>query len=224
MGFGFLLYGYLMLLEAGVKVVESPTIGLDAFPDLLGYVFFYLALRKLSPYAKGFSQAKTLCYLLFPVGAVTLFSQIFAWIGVGLSVIPTLLEYAKLCTNLLLLFFHVGYLSGIAKLAADVELPKLAAKAKYGRLLAGIGYLTGILLQLSEKLIPDLLAAYVGIHAFIGLVYQLFFYLVFFFNLYVIFTAYRQICYEGEDDLDGTENNPLILLYKRIKSGKNEKK
>ena len=76
MGFGFLLYGYLMTLEAGLLVNASPKIGFDIFPDLLGYLFFYLALRKLSPYALGFRQAKNVCYLLFPVGALTLAGQI----------------------------------------------------------------------------------------------------------------------------------------------------
>ncbi len=219
MGFGFLLYGYLMMIELGIRVVESPAIGFDVFPDLLGYIFFYLALRKLSPYAKGFSQAKAICWLLFPAGAVTLLGQTLAWIGIGMSFVPAMLEYAKLGTNLLLLFFHMGFLSGIAKLSADVDLPRLSAKAKMGLGMSVFSYFVGILLQLSEKLIPDLLNKYAGIHAYIGLVYQLLFYLVFFFNLYVIFSAYRQICYEGEEDPDGI-TNPLEWLYNRFKGGK----
>lgn len=219
MGFGFLLYGYLMIIEMGIRVSLSPAIGFDVFPDLLGYIFFYLALRKLSPYARGFSQAKALCFLLFPAGAVTLLGQTLAWIGIGMSFVPALLEYAKLGSNLLLLFFHAALLSGIAKLSADVELPRLSVKAKMGLGMSVFCYFTGVLLQLSEKLIPDLLAKYAGIHAYIGLLYQLLFYLVFFFNLYVIFSAYRQICYEGEEDSDGGFN-PLEWLYKRFK-GKN---
>lgn len=215
MGFGFLLYGYLMLLEAGVLIVDSPRIGFDIFPDLLGYIFFYLAMRKLSPYAMGFKQAKGICWLLFPAGALTLAGQILAWAGIGLSAIPTLLTYTKLATNLLLLFFHFAFLRGIAKLATDVELPKLAAKAKISLIMSLPCYLLAILLQLSEQLIPGVLAAHAGVYSYIGLFYQLLFYAVYFFNLYVIFSAYRLICYEGQEDPDDS-NNPLMRLYRRF--------
>lgn len=221
MGFGFLLYGYLMMLEAGLLVNASPKIGFDIFPDLLGYLFFYLALRKLSPYALGFRQAKNVCYLLFPVGALTLAGQIMGWIGIGLSFVPDLLAYAKLATNLLLFFFHLAYLMGISKLATDVGLPKLSAKAKIGMILSLPCYLLGVLLQTGERLIPDLLAAHAGIYSYIGLFYQLLFYAVYFFNLYLIFSSYRLICYEGEEDPDDG-NNPLIRLYRRFHKNKKD--
>ncbi|MGM9636843.1 MAG: hypothetical protein ACI3YK_02540 [Eubacteriales bacterium] len=213
MGFGLLLYGYLMLITAGNSYI-------DFFPDLLGYLFFWLALRKLTPYSMGFRRAKSICIPLFAVGAVTLAGQILSQFAVGGAIVTDLLVYSELAKNALLLFFHIGLMKGIIELSRDVELPRLCGRGRIGMILSVCLYLIAIILQSLELLVPSLVESHATAYSFAGLVYMLLFYGMFFFNLFLIFSCYRQICYEGEEDLT-LPDNPLEKLFKKIsKSGK----
>ena len=51
MGFGYLLYGFMMLVEVGLTVNAQYSVGIDIFPDLAGYLFMLAAARRLSDYS-----------------------------------------------------------------------------------------------------------------------------------------------------------------------------
>lgn len=215
MGFGLLLYGYLMLVTAGNSYI-------DFFPDLLGYLFFWLALRKLTPYSMGFRRAKTICIPLFAVGTATLAGQILSQLDMGGTIVTDILVYSELAKNVLLFFFHIGLMKGIIELSRDVGLPRLCRRGRIGLILSICLYLIAIILQSLELLAPSLVKNYATAYSFAGLVYMLLFYGTFFFNLFLIFSCYRQICYEGEENLTPPDN-PLEKLFKKIsKSGKHD--
>ncbi|MGM9680004.1 MAG: hypothetical protein ACI3XR_00710, partial [Eubacteriales bacterium] len=148
--------------------------------------------------------------------------QILRQISVGGAAVTDLLTYSELAKNVLLLFFHVGLMKGIIELSRDVELPKLTGRARFGMLLSVCLYVIAIALQSLELLAPALVQSHATAYSYAGLTYMLLFYGMFFYNLLLIFSCYRQICYEGEEDLTPPDT-PWEKLFKKIsKSGKHD--
>lgn len=220
MGFGYLLYGYLMLIDYGIKTSESVGVGFDIFPDLLGYILFFAALKELSRHASGFARAKSACIPLFAVGGVTLVGQLLTLIGVEGSAVTMVLNYAQYAKYPLLLFFHIGMLDGIRQLSLDVDLPKLSSKAQSATFFSSFYYIVGICMIFFEIFVPSPEGKIANIYNTVGMIYQIAFYLVFFYVFYVIFSAYRQICYEGDEDMD-SKPGPLTRLFEKYKDAKN---
>lgn len=220
MGFGYLLYGYLMLIDYGIKTTEGAAQGFDIFPDLLGYILFFVALRGLSRHASGFSRAKSACIPLFIVGGATLVGQLLTLIGLSGSVITLMLEYAQYAKYPLLLFFHIGMLDGIRQLSLDVDLPKLSSKAQNATFFSAFYYIVGICMIFFEIFVPNPEGKLASIYNTVGMIYQIAFYLVFFYVTYVIFSAYRQICYEGDENMDQGGVGPLTKIFEKYKASK----
>ena len=217
MGFGFLVYGYLMLIDYGVEINADYGIGFDIFPDILGYILFFLALKNLSRHAKGFSRAKSICTLLIFIGAVTLVAQLFSLTGIWLKYLSIILNCTEYVKYPLLLLLHIGIMDGIHSLALDVDLPKLSDKASIGKIISIIYYCTGICMIVYELGFGTPTGKAATIYSSIGICFQILFYLMFFYNFCVLFSSYRQICYEGDENMDEPEKNPLSLLYNKIK-------
>lgn len=168
----------------------------------------------------GFRRAKSICIPLFAVGAATLAGQILSQFSLGGAIVSDILVYSEFAKNALLLLFHIGLMEGIIRLSRDVGLPHLSARGRIGMLISVCLYLMALILQSLELLAPSLVQNHATAYSFAGLVYMLLFYGTFFFNLLLIFSCYRQICYEGEEDLIPPDN-PLEKLFKKIsKSGK----
>ena len=223
MGFGFLLYGYLMLIDYGMKIGSTSNIGIDIFPDILGYILFFIALRTLSRHALGFSRAKGICIPLIVLGSITFLGQLLALFGVGSKYVLSVLTYTEYLKYPLLLFFHIGILDGIHSLALDVDLPKLSLRAQWGKLLSVLYYVLGICLIIFEVVFPTPTGKAAAVYSAIGIGFQILFYVMFIYVFTVIFSSYRQICYEGDEQMDSPSNNPLNKLYEKYKKGKSDK-
>lgn len=221
MGFGYLLYGYLMLIDYGVKTSTANSTGFDIFPDLLGYILFFVALNNLAKHAAGFARAKSACIPLFVVGGITLVGQLLTLVGVQYEPVKIILDYAYYAKYPLLLFFHIGMLDGIRTLSLDVDLPKLSDKARIGTMLSAFYYSLGTCMIFFEILVPNPPQKIASIYATVGYMFQILFYLMFFYVLYVIFSSYRQICYEGDENMDTSASNPLTKLFEKYKNAKN---
>lgn len=223
MGFGYLLYGYLMLIDYGVKTSEQSGVGIDIFPDLLGYILFFVALKNLAKHAPGFARAKSACIPLFAVGGLTLAGQLLTAVGVNYTPIVTILKYTDYAKYPLLLFFHIGLLDGIRTLSLDVDLPKLSDKARIGTLISAFYYSLGTCMIFFEIIVPNRVGKIASIYNTVGYLFQILFYLMFFYVLYVIFSAYRQICYEGDENMEASGTNPLTKLFDKYKNAKNKR-
>jgi hypothetical protein len=220
MGFGYLLFSYLMILTVGF----SAGAGVDVFPDLLGYIFTYLAMCKLSPYSKWFQIEKKTCYPLFLVGGVTLICQLLALQSSWTASLSDLLDWIYDLNDLLLFFYQLFLLKGIVDLAKEVELPKLVFRAKAGQIMVFSYTILSILSTVLNRMgiVSTLSDLQKGIVSFISLFLQLYFYILFFFILFLLFSCYRQICYEGEEDVEpDSTHNPLEAVYKKLHNKKN---
>lgn len=223
MGFGYLLYGYLMLIDYGVKTSDAVGTGFDIFPDLLGYILFFVALKNLAKHAPGFARAKSACIPLFVVGGVTLACQFLTLVGITYEPVITILQYANCAKYPLLLFFHIGMLDGIRTLSLDVDLPKLSDKARIATLISAFYYSLGTCMIFFEIILPNRTGKIASIYNTVGYLFQILFYLMFFYVLYVIFSSYRQICYEGDENMDASGANPLTRLFEKYKNAKNRR-
>ena len=107
MGFGILLFGYTMLIEYGITVSSKFNIGIDIFPDILGYFLMFYATRKLSPYSQGFKNARFMSILMMVLGAATLILPIAALFQKGLPIISTALQYCYFTRDIFVFIFSV---------------------------------------------------------------------------------------------------------------------
>ena len=207
MGFGFLLIGYMtMMIDYGIKTIAEYNIGFDIFPDIIGYIFFFLAMKKLKPYAEGFKYAKYVTYFLILLGSVTLGVQIFSFTKSHGALLAKILYHCDFARLVLFALFNIFAFSGIRKLANDVELPKIARRA----VAALIINLLCFIMKISDYAFTFTEAQ----RAFIIIIYSLTWYILLFFSLFLVMGCYMYICYEGEEEIIVPENKIAIFLNK----------
>lgn len=202
MGFGFLLLGYMMMVEIGVRTSDVFNIGFEIFPDVIGYILFFLALKKLESYASGFKYAKFLSYPLLALGSIKFIAQLssllvkYTALSFGEdfpAIVSNILggcEFAKIS---LLSLFSLFLFSGIRALSKEVELPKISNRAIAAMLMNLIYFVV----RISVYIFPFNDAE----KAFMYYVYTITWYLLLFFTIFLVFNCYMYICYEGEEDI-----------------------
>lgn len=193
MGFGIFLFGYTFILDVGVSINAEYGIGIDVFPDLIGYIVLLIALRKIASYDKNFGRAGTVTLLLLPVGLLTLGFQVGAWAGFDPRICRNVLDVLGTAKCVLLFLFHLSWLPAHAKLCSLIELDKLAGSCRVSAILSCLFWaLFGI----------QPLLAYVRINVLVNVLLYLtafLFYIVLFFNLIILWRSYQMIGYEGEE-------------------------
>ena len=208
MGFGLLIYGYLMMIDFGVSTIAEYNIGFDVFPDIVGYIIFFTALKKLSRHASGFRIAKYLSIPLIVLGAVKLAAEGFSFFGKYGSVISSVLDACEWAKLTLFVIFNLFLLSGVRSLAARVELPK-TVKRSTGAMIINLLY---FIMKVSVYAFPFA----EGERYFMILSFSLTWYLLVFFTIFVMFNCYMYICYEGDENIMIPESR-LTKLLKKIK-------
>ena len=88
MGFGLLFFGFMMMLDTGWTVSETYGIGLDVFPDILGYICMYRSMKHLRKSSKDLN--------------------IFAWITVALSVLGGVLLVGQIAASVMRCVYPAG--------------------------------------------------------------------------------------------------------------------
>ena len=216
MGFGFLLIGYLTMVEVGIRTSELGNIGFEVFPDVIGYVFFLLALRKLKPYSNGFKIAHALSFVLIPLGAVKFIAQFISLLDKytslslgekGMTVLINLLSGCELSKVILLTVFNIFLFAGIKKLSSEVDLPKIVTRS----VIALIINLLYFSLRISAYVFPLSESQ----AAFIYYSYNILWYALILFTVFLIFGCYMYICYEGEEEIVVPESKLSKLFNKR---------
>mgnify|MGYP003571345824 CR=1 FL=1 len=208
MGFGFILIGYMMMVEVGVSTSEIYNIGFEIFPDVIGYVLFFLALKKLRHYSRGFRIAKSLTYILMPLGGIKLIAQAWSFTGLYAQTISRILDGCELSKVVLLSLFNIFLFSGIRELAKEVELPKIVRRSLIALLINLLYFVTRMVVYVAP--FTDAQAA------FLYYVYNILWYILLFFTFFLVFSCYMYICYEGEEDITVPESK-ITAFFKRLK-------
>ena len=218
MGFGFLFYGFLMMIELGIATSAEYSLSIDVFPDLAGYLFMLTAAYRLELYAKGFARFKkallplvAVGFLIYGVSILSLFDLNPALLEGALHI----LQYATIILQPIAFFCLFG---GIMVLASEVGLPAIASRAK---LLAGIGtayYAAQLLFMVAEELTLPLFGSYVGFLRYGLMIVWLIFIIM---TEWMIFQCYMYICYEGEERITHEDAaNPFAKFFNKNKKGK----
>ena len=218
MGFGFLFYGFLMMIELGIATSAEYSLSIDVFPDLAGYLFMLTAAYRLELYAKGFARFKkallplvAVGFLIYGVSILSLFDLNPALLEGALHI----LQYATIMLQPIAFFCLFG---GIMVLASEVGLPAIASRAK---LLAGIGtayYAAQLLFMVAEELTLPLFGSYVGFLRYGLMIVWLIFIIM---TEWMIFQCYMYICYEGEERITREDAaNPFAKFFNQNKKGK----
>lgn len=208
MGFGFLLYGYLMMLDFGISTMPDFNLGFDAFPDIVGYIFFFIALKKLSPYSQGFRNARIVSIFLLALGSVTLCAQALSFFGKYGETLALILDICSFARLIIFTLFNAFLLWGVRSLAKRVNLPKIERRA--------IALLIISLLSFTIRTSVYAFSFTDAERAFLTLLFSIIWYVQVFFSMYTMFNCYMYICYEGEEQIVVPESK-LTAFVKRLK-------
>lgn len=217
MGFGLLFVGFMMMLDQSWALSASPAVGVDIFPDVIGYILMVASMKHLRKSSKDlniFAYIVTFMACLSGIWALFQVSGVimrFVSLG-GLEVISVAediyfaLKYPVMIAAILFLS------SGLREVAISVELDKLSRKTAIFTAISAVCYV-GMSVQ---SLLPvGQIWAY-----FAALSISLLFFVQYFMMLALIFSYYRQIGFEGEDDVPEKEPLMIRLLQKAAKAKK----
>lgn len=185
MGFGILFIGYLFL-------VEIPFLGgFDL--GFIGYAIMLLGLGKLKDYEEGFSYARYPAVALLPLSLLLFILRLFfpEMLTEGLFAWLLPLRHA------LVLGFHLLLLLAMRRLCQAVEQPENAQKCLRNLIFVGIYFLGMFLLNLP---IPAFRSYFSGQGRRWLLLFDVSWNLLLLLNSWRIFTCFRTICPEGEED------------------------
>lgn len=208
MGFGLLFLGYTFMLTVGMQLSSDlPLVwGIDALPDVIGYVLFLFGLRNLRPYSKSFVYARWLTIPLIAIGAVILGAQLLSLAGLWQTQIDNLLSLILNVHYPVLIIFHIYLCLGIKDLASEVGLPKIVRRSYTAMLLVVLRYLM-------EMVMPRTTT-----YPLIAMIYVLLPYVVYFYMLYYLYSCYARIVYADEEQK--AFPNPLMKLLEKKQNKK----
>ena len=217
MGFGLLFVGFMMMLDQSWALSAAPAVGVDIFPDIIGYILMVFSMKHLRKSSKDlniFAYIVTFMAFVSGIYALLQISAVvmrFASLG-GLEIVSAAeniyyaLKYPVMVAAILFLS------SGLREVATDVGLDKLAKKTAIFTAISAVAYVgTSV-----QALIPTgEIWAYFAILAI-----SLLFFVQYFMMLILIFSYYREIGFEGEDDLPEKEPLFVRLLQKAVNAKK----
>lgn len=215
MGFGLLFVGFMMMLDQSWAISSAPAVGFDLLPDVIGYicmVFSMKHLRKSSKDLNVFAYIATgMCVLsgAFLIAQIAAIVMRFAALP-GLSVV-SVIETAYYGVKYPVMIVAILFMSsGLREVATSVGLDRLSKKTAVFTAVSAICYLA-----ISVKAFLPSGEVWV---AFAVLLISLLFYVQYFMMLVMIFSYYREIGFEGEDEIP--EKDPLLvrLLQKAIRA------
>lgn len=202
MGFGLLLFGYLMMLNV-------PFHGVDVLVDLVGFLFILAAMKKLEAYNIYFLRCKQTSIAMCGVGLLTLTVQITSIFVVLPEVVTTV---AALINAAGMLVFHYFMLRGIRSIALYTELPKWAAKAERNWHLTVLYYVAVLALMIPA--VKDFAGNYFSLPVYVlGLVWLAL-------NIWLIFNCYARICLEGDEDMPYTPSKLETAFHEMLRKNK----
>lgn len=216
MGFGLLFFGFMMMLDSGWTI--SGDIGFDIFPDILGYICMYKAMKHLRKSSRDLNIFAWITLGLSVLGGALLIGQITA--AVMRFVYPAGLEGAGLfimicgyIKNPIMLVAVLYLTGGLKDVANSVGLYPLAKKTTVVSTVSVLYYLIQSVFTITS-------VGNIPVPSIIFFATALLFYVQLFLILSLIFSYYRQIGYEGEDT--SVREHPLEKLRKKLKNAAKE--
>lgn len=206
----------MLFLEIGLSAGGG--VGIDIFPDVAGYLFMLAAARRLSGYSDFFSKMKIALIPLIALGGAVFTCQVLGTLGINgdLLSLTSWLAYVMEPFKMVAL---VLMLCGIREIASDADLLKIAKRAT-ALTVATVFYCIMMMLVKTESEL-SVIGASEGLVGWLSLATAVYFYLLFAFTLFEIFSCYRFICREGDEDMEGGEMwNPLEGLYSKFGKSK----
>lgn len=218
MGFGYLFFGFLMMIELSVRTSVAYPIGIDLFPDLAGYLLMLTAACRLSGYAKGFDRFRIALYPLLAVGCVKFVVGTLSAFGLfegTLAAVMTVCGYLSVLLQPVAFFF---LFAGIMSLAFSVELPHIASQARFLAVIGTAYYIAQLLLNIvagyTSLLTPVWASNLNFIFSIVFLIYVIL-------AEVCLYRSYMYICYEGEETVTKEDAvNPLAHILDKLKKGK----
>lgn len=218
MGFGLLFFGFMMMLDSGWTISEELGIGLDIFPDILGYICMYISMKHLRKSSRDLNVFAWITLGLSILGGALLGGQAVA--AVMRFIYPAGLEGAGLfimicgyIKNPIMLAAVLFLTSGLKEVANSVGLYSLAKKTTAVSVVSALYYLIQSVFTITS-------VGNISVPSVIFFAAALLFYVQLFLILSLIFSYYRQIGYEGEDTSE--KEHPLEKLRKKLKNAAKE--
>ena len=218
MGFGLLFFGFMMMLDTGWTISEELGIGLDIFPDILGYICMYISMKHLRKSSKDLDIFARITLALSVLGGALLIGQITA--AVMRFVYPAGLENAGLfimicgyVKNPIMLAAVIYLTGGLKDVANSVGLYSLSKRTTVASVVSTLYYLIQSVFTITS-------VANIAVPSVIFYGVALLFYVQLFLILSLVFSCYRQIGYEGEDTSE--KEHPLEKFRKKLKNAAKE--
>ncbi len=208
MGFGLLFVGFMMMLDQSWAISVSPAVGFDLLPDVVGYLCMFFSMKHLRKSSKDLNVFAYIAAFMSVLSGIFLLSQVTAIVMrfavlPGLSVI-SVVETVYYAVKYPIMIVAILFMSsGLREIADSVGLEKLSKRTAIFTSVSSVCYL-GI--SMKSFLPTNEIWAY-----FASLGVSLLFYVQYFMMLVMIFSYYRQIGFEGEDDLP--EKDPLLVRF-----------
>ncbi|MBQ4121233.1 MAG: hypothetical protein IJD35_04375 [Clostridia bacterium] len=218
MGFGFLFYGFLMMIELGIATSAEYALSVDVFPDLAGYLFMLTAAYRLELYAKGFARFKKWLLPLVAVGALIYGVSILSLFDISPALLESALHGLQYATIILQPIAFFCLFGGIVALALEVELPNIASRAKLLAVIGSAYYAAQLLFMLAEDLSLPVFGSFVGFLRYGLMIVWLIFVIM---TEWMVFQCYMYICYEGEERITPEDAaNPFAKFFNKNKKGR----
>ena len=198
MGFGLVFLGYLFMFSI-------PFREFDIAIDLLGFVLAYFGVKKLAEYGCGFDNLKKYFCVILPSSAITLIFQLASNFGLK----SNLFSFWNPVYIALVFVYNLMLLVSIYKIAEDIELMSLKAKARRNLLIGVIYYFFTLLFNIPLDVIEKF-NKYLSQKLPIGLILYLLGYVWLFLNLGLIYSCYMRICEPGDEDMPIKEKKSIL--------------
>jgi len=201
MGFGILFLGFLIFSLL-------PLVGYDVYGNIAAFILFFIALRELGLQNKAFFTAKIITYPLILQSIAKLVIVIMKNRNIGegriLNFLNGIIHNAGLALQRALL---ISVMLGIMLLSRQTDIKKLQVWALICLVLTTLNFA----LQLSYNLFLNDITAYkqllYNVIAFYSLIYSIII------DIF-IFSCYRLICYEGDEDMP--QRKPEIGFVRKV--------
>lgn len=216
MGFGLLFFGFMMMLDTGWTI--SGDIGFDIFPDILGYICMYRAMKHLRKSSRDLNIFARITLILSVLGGALLIGQTVAAIlrftyPAGLESAGFFIMICGYIKNPIMLAAVLYLTGGLKEVANSVGLYSLAKKTTVVSVVSSLYYLVQSVFTITS-------VGNISVPSVVFFASALLFYVQLFMILSLVFSYYRQIGYEGEDTSE--KEHPLEKLRKKLKNAAKE--
>ncbi len=177
MGFGILLFGYTFAFRTELAN------GLDVFPNLWGILLLLSAMFLLGRYQAQFCRARLPLYCRLVIECALL-ALLFCPQNAVIAIVTRVLRALSVALDA---WFHYHLLVGLYAICTQVHLPRMATKARRNLTIALFYYPLALIYASALPIFGRYTPQFSLIFLLLELIWI-------FFNLFLIYTCYQNIC------------------------------